>query len=223
MGKICGLGIVLFTVAGAALAQTAPAAAPTAPPAALAAATPVDAANVSAAIKQLNTAETQLVGVEVKLYADLEVVAGILSRCGFTVPAVASAPGTATYANERAAWADQIMSYCSDPATITKVKPSLTDEDREALSNVKLDLIGLQAQTTPILTAATAAVGILQNAFFGLPAMIAGGAAGGNVEELSKLLGQVTEIFGKAAVLPGRISSMVEKINKLLGFINLVL
>jgi hypothetical protein len=219
MGRFYVLGIVLFAVAGVTLAQTAATTTPTAAPTAAA----VDAAQVSNAIKDLNTAETQLAGVEAKLHADLEVVAGILSRCGFTVPTVASAPGTPTYANERAAWADQITSYCSDPATITKVKPSLTDDDRQALSNTRLDLIGLQAQVTPILTAVTGAVGILQNAVFGLPAMIAGGAGGGDVGELSKLFGEVTEVLTKAVVLPARISAVIEKINKLLGFINLVL
>jgi hypothetical protein len=217
--KLFIAGIVLFVLAGVALAQTPPATATAAVPTASA----VDAAKVSGAITDLDTAEKQLAGVEAGLYADLEVVAGILGRCGFTVSAVTSAPGTATYANERAAWADQIMSYCSDPATIAKVKPSLTDDDRQALSNVKVDLIGLQAQLTPILGSVTGAIAVLQNAVFGLPAMVAGGTAAGNVEELSKLLGEATTALTKAITLPANANKTLERINKLLGFLNMLL
>ena len=210
MRKLFVAGIVLFVLAGVAVAQTAPA-------------TPVDTAAVSNAIKDLKTAETQLAAVDERLYADIDVIAGILTKCGYALPALTGTPGTSTFVNERAARAEQIMSYCGDPATVAKVKPALTDGDRQALSNVRVDLLGLQGQLPPILGTATGAYATLQNGVLALPAMIAGGAAAGDVEGLSKLLGEATTGLSTAMVLPTNANKTQERINKLLGFVNMLL
>lgn len=194
--------------------------------ASLAATTPmptVDTAAVSQALKDLKTADSQLSGVDERLNADIDIVAGILGKCGFALPALTATPGTATYANERAARADKVMTYCGDPATITKVKPSLTDADRQALSNVRVDLMGLQGQLPPILGTATGAYATLQGAVLGLPALIASGAAAGDAESLSKLLGEATTGLSTAMLLPTNANNTQERINKLLGFVNMLL
>jgi len=185
--------------------------------------TPVDTAQVEKAIEDVKTADAQLLGIEVKVNADLDVIAGVLKRCGYTLPAVTSAAGTPTYANEIAARNTAVVNYCADPAAIGKVKTDLTKADRDALSNAKLDLLGLQAQLPTVLTAVTTALVTLQNAVLGLPALMSAAGSGGNAEQLSKLSADIAEILPKAFTLPTRVNAITDTVAKVIAFTSLVL
>jgi hypothetical protein len=183
---------------------------------------PTDLAQVDALLSQFLSVADQVYSTEEQVNGSVDTIAVVLVAHGLNVPSVVSAPGTPSYVTERNERNNAVMEYAGDPNVISDLKTNLTPEERTELTAAKSNLLSYQTLINSLSGTIVSLAPQITPLIATVPLAIASGASAGGVDT-QELLGKVTDSGTKTLELPGKIGGIIGIIERLLGFLGLVL